>query len=125
MRRSRVRKSKAPAVQTRDDRVFAYTQEQLNESTAGLDAMAKDTGPTRINVRAGNMRVRHVMDRKLYFNAIAAGEDPKNDEGYKRDMVKRGLIKEVPVVMDTIVGRPLSFRGRQNFEDIDWTPRAA
>ncbi len=116
-RKSRASRKRAPAIRI-DKPVFAYTPEQLNAATADMELHAADQGETRVNERAGNMRVRHVMDRRLYFNAIAAGEDPKNDEGYKSDMVKRGLIRAVPVVTGTIVGRPLSFRGRQNYDEI-------
>lgn len=117
--RSRARKARAPAIKTTDDRVFAYDKAQLAKADRELAVMAKAaTEGRRVNAEAGDLAVTHVMHRKHYFNALAAGEDPHRDSMYHRDMVKRGAIVPVRQITGNIVSRPLSDEGRENFEHI-------
>lgn len=107
------------AIKAQSDAVFAYSPQQLAKAGRELETMKKEeAGGRRINKQAGDLRVRRVMHKTHFYNAIAAGEDPRHDEGYIKDHVKKGVVFEVPVAGGPIVGRPLSERGRQNFEAI-------
>lgn len=101
------------------EKTYAIPPGQLQAAQREVDGWRKTEGQgRRVNKAAGDMRVRRVMHRSHYFNAIAHGEDPRHDEGYIKDHVKRGQVIEVPVVTDAIVGRPLSAAGRDNYRDI-------
>lgn len=116
---SRTKKPAAPFVKPPSDAVYAYTPAQIAEGVKRTEMMRKEyAAGRRVNKQAGDLRVRRVMDKTLLFNAIAAGEDPRHDETYVKDMVKRGNIVEVPVASESITARPLSARGRANFERI-------
>ncbi len=101
------------------DALYIHTPQQIAAGMKNTEKLRKEyAGGRRVNKQAGDLRVRRVMDKTLFFNAIASGEDPRHDETYRKDMIKKGCIVEVPVHSDSIVARPLSARGRQNFEAI-------
>lgn len=117
--RSRAAGIQAPAVHTNTGAVFAYSKAQLAKADRELDVMRKDAqSGRRVNKELGDLQVTHRMHRKHYFNALAAGENPTEDSMYRRDMIKRGCIVEVPVHSDSITARPLSEQGRQEFDRI-------
>lgn len=115
----KTKKPAAPFVKPPKDALYAYTPKQIADGVKRTEQMRKEYADgRRVNKEAGDLRVRRVMDKALLFNAIAQGEDPRHDEGYVKDMVKRGNIVEVPVISDSITARPFSERGRRNFEAI-------
>lgn len=117
-RASRKTTGKAPAIRI-DEPVYTYTPEQMAKAARESAAMAKDAREgRRVNKEAGDLRVRRVMHTVHYHNAIAAGEDPRHDEGYMRDMVKRGCVHEVAIIKDSISSKPFTERGRYEFDRI-------
>lgn len=101
------------------DAVYIHTPKQIAEGLKRTEVYRKEAAQgRRVNKAAGDLRVTHVMDKTLLMNAIASGEDPRKDDSYKRDMIKKGCIVEVPVHSESITARPLSARGRANFETI-------
>lgn len=101
------------------DALYIHTPQQIAAGLKNVEKMRKEyAGGRRINKQAGDLRVRYVTDKTLLCAAIASGEDPRHDETYRKDMVKKGCYVEVPVYSDTVVARPLSARGRKNFEAI-------
>ena len=114
------KKARVPAVVTDTGAIYAYEKHQLEQASSELATMAKEefSRGRFVNKAAGDLRVRSIMHRKHYYNALAAGEDPRKDEGYRRDMIKRECIVEVPVHSDSITARPLSEQGRQEFDRI-------
>lgn len=115
----------APGVITSKGDVYAYSKRQLAEGSRSLAAFAKANPEQRVNARAGNMRIKAVWDRRQWFNAVAAGEVPHRDEDFAKDAMKRGHGFAPKIVSDSIVGRPLSERGRSNYEAIDFGKKAA
>lgn len=110
------------AIKTDSDALYAYSKPQLEQANRELEVMKKEESVgRRVNKAAGDLRVKRVMHKTHLFNALAAGEDPRHDETYVKDHVKKGLIYEPPVVLEGIRARPLSRQGRENFDTIDWS----
>jgi hypothetical protein len=117
--RTQARKVKAPWVKVNKGAVYAYTAADMVQADRELTVMKKQAARGRVvNEKCAGLRPTHEMHRVHFYNALVAGERPDKDEGYLKDMAKRGLVAEIPIVTGAITARPLTEQGRRNFEEI-------